>query len=118
MEKLAEALERIAAKLGVTVQYLWPKVVLVEWVQSLIALLVSIAALAIGLGMFPRAIRNLVALIKTNPEDEDLALPIIKVIVFAIFLFAGVVSASGGWYLWISALISPEGTLVLRALGK
>lgn len=117
MDKLVGLLQQIADKLGVTVLHLWPKVVLLEWAQSLVALLVSVAFLIVGLACFPKALRAAVASAPAPLYDAPEAIPVIKAIVFGLVLAAGLLSVIG-WHSWIGALVSPEGALVLRALGK
>ena len=120
MDKLADALQKIAEKIGVTAQYLWPKVVWLEFVQSLIAFLISAAFLTVGLIGFPRALKALIALYKQEqgPDEVDEVVPIIRVIVFGLCLLGGLLSVAVGWTGWISGMLAPEGSLVLRALGK
>lgn len=109
MEKLTELLQQIADKLGVTVLYLWPKVVLLVWTQALLDLITSITFLVVGSVGFLRTLNG----ITSRSSSSD----IVKIVSFGIILLIGVLSTLG-WSNWIGTLVSPEGALVWRALRK
>lgn len=117
MEKPAEMVEKVAAQLGVTAEYLWPKVAQVHMLESLVAVVLSLGVLALGLWKFPGNLKRLVELSRrTDTVPPDFVIPILSVIVFGLMVLFGSRAVVSGWSAWIPGIVNPEGSLILRAL--
>ena len=125
MEKLTEALQQLADKIGVTIQYLWPKVVLLHWVETLAEVIVTVLVVVIA---WPNAIAGLRAWMRwvgdetrkrhSDADDAKFVAPVARTIIFGLMALIATAILLIGISGAIATLISPEGSLVIRALGK
>lgn len=121
MEKLVEMLQHIADKLGVTVGYLWPKVVLAHWMTALGDLIVLGLALGISYPLFWRGLREWVTVLrdaKSSAEDYRFIMPVIKTIWCGLVAVIATLVGLSLIGTLLGTLVSPEGSLVLKVLRK
>ena len=116
MEKLVDLLEKIAAKIGTTSQYLWPRVTGYLATEAALYVVLIPSGVVVGAMLLSKGIRSINHAAEDRAKETELILPIVLVVGGSTLLLIATIGLFAVWPTHVATLLNPEGAAVLRAL--